>query len=56
MPPHGRKRAKCSVALQKQTAETFKKSPVTRAVVVQRGGKITTSFCPITALLGILCK
>ena len=35
MPPHGRKRAKCSVVLHKQTAETFKKSPVTRAVVVR---------------------
>ena len=56
MPPHGRKRANCSVAQHKQTAETFKKSPVTRAVVLQRGGKITTSFCPITALLVILCK
>ena len=38
MLPHGRKLAKCRVKLHKQAAETFKKCPVTRALVVQRGG------------------
>ena len=56
MLPHGRKRAKCSVELHKQTAEAFKKCLVTRAFVVQRGGKITKSFCPVTASLGVLCQ
>ena len=38
MLPHDRKPAKCCVEPRKQAAETFKKCPVTRVLVVQREG------------------